>query len=156
MAMDTSDDLEALVASAVEKALARRAAEEAAAQQAEQEAQLGASLANLAVAIDAAIELERFTFATRTIKVALFDGGGRFCGHAENRADLIDQQEADTFTRLIWRAEWDDLMPEPVVLPSGRVTDTLRLPVPDLADVPGGPEEAQSQRFSDYPVPDFD
>jgi len=119
-------------------------------------AELSRAFDGLAAALDAAVALERQAYATRPVRVAVFDQDGRYCGYTDNRADLLDLHEGDAFTRLAWRPEWDELQPQPIVLPSGTVTPTLRLPIPDLADIPGGLEEAASQRFGDYPIPALD
>lgn len=121
----------------------------------ERQAALGQMFGGLASAVEKAIELERSAFAGRSIKVALFDADGRYCGFSDHRADLTDQLESDPFTRLAWRAEWDSLEQVEITLPSGRRTGVYRLAMPDLADIPGGLEEAALQRFSDYPVPDL-
>lgn len=123
--------------------------------EAERQAALGQMFDGLAQALDKALELERAAFAVRSVKVALFDADGRYCGFSDHRADLTDQLETDPFTRLAWRPEWDDLEQVEVTLPSGRGTGVYRLAVPDLADIPGGLDEAASQRFSDYPVTDL-
>lgn len=121
----------------------------------ERQAALGQMLAGLGEAVDKAIELERVAYARRSIKVAMFDADGRYCGWAHHRADLLDRQAADPITRLAWRDEWDDLGTVEILLPDGRGTGVHRLAIPDLADIPGGLEEAASQCFADYPTPDL-
>ncbi|ATC34115.1 hypothetical protein CA606_18245 [Caulobacter vibrioides] len=123
--------------------------------EADRQAALAQMFGGLASAVEKAIELERVSYAARPLKVALFDPAGRYCGFSDHRADLTDQLESDPFTRLAWRPEWDDLEQVEIALPSGRGTGVFRLAVPDLADIPGGLEEAASQRFADYPVPDL-
>lgn len=123
--------------------------------EADRQAAIGQMFGGLAEAIDKALALERTAFAVRSVKVALFDADGRYCGFSDHRADLTDQHESDPFTRLAWRPEWDGLDQVEITLPSGRGTGVYRLAVPDLADIPGGLEEAATQRFADYPVPDL-
>lgn len=178
----TEEDVAAMVAEAVAAALARRDEEEAARVVAleveqgqvwtanlfaglsaaidaaavieEEEAQaLSAAFAGLSDAIDAAIELEKEAWAKRTIRVAVFDTDGRYCGYADNRADLIDHQRADDFVRLLWRPEWDELELALVEVAPG--FSVMRLPIPDLADIPGGHDEATGPAFADYPQPEL-
>ena len=90
----------------------------------------------------------------------MFDADGRYCGQQTGRAELIDLSADDPFTRLLWRPEWDV---EPIyeevryggVGPDGpamRTRQAMRLPIPDLADIPGALDEI-SRPFAEYPVP---
>lgn len=148
-------DLEALIAAAVARALADRDAQaqiDAATAQAEadrrraqqladEEAMLVANaFAMLPLAIQIAAELERVAHDTRPLKVAFFDATGRYCGWQETRADLIELHASDEYRRIAWRPEWNGL--REVALPMTGPWMLTALPIPNLANIPGGVEEA--------------
>lgn len=73
-------------------------------------------------------------YALAPVKVAIFDANGDYIGWMENRADLLALHEADEYTRIPWRPEWDTLKPIPAgdTLPLALV---LRLPIPNLSEL---------------------
>lgn len=136
-----------LIARAFERLPA--AIDAAAVVEAEREAVVRAAFDGLARAFEAALALEVEAHATRSLRVAMFDGEGVFVGSMEARADMIDLHASDDYSRIVWRDEWDALRP---VWVEGSRPPRYVLPIPNLAELGVTPEEI-ARPFAAYPLP---
>jgi hypothetical protein len=109
-------------------------------------ARIADSLDGLTVAIERAWRWQVETHATRPLKVAVFNAEGRFVGVQDGRADLINLQQPDGFTRLAWRSEWNDL-PMVAEAETGPRRFALRPDMPALAAIPNVEAEVVGQMF---------